>query len=64
MRYPVEQKAETHDRIVEASARSFREHGSEGQGIAKLMKDLGLTHGGFYKHFESKEDRWRQSLQP
>lgn len=56
MRYPVEQKAETHERIIDAATRSFREHGSGGQGIANLMKDLGLTHGGFYRHFESKED--------
>ena len=56
MRYPVEQKAETHEKIVEAAARSFREHGSEGQGLALLMKDVGLTHGGFYRHFKSKED--------
>ena len=56
MRYPVEQKAETHQRIIDAAARSFRELGSEGQGVAQLMKDLGLTHGGFYRHFESKED--------
>lgn len=62
MRYPVEQKAETHDRIIDAAARSFREHGSEGQGVARLMKDLGLTHGGFYRHFESKEDLFVQAI--
>jgi TetR/AcrR family transcriptional repressor of nem operon len=56
MRYPVEQKAETHRRIVNAASRSFRDRGSEGQGIASLMKDLGLTHGGFYRHFKSKDD--------
>jgi TetR/AcrR family transcriptional repressor of nem operon len=56
MRYPVEQKTETHERIVDAAARSFREHGSEGQGVARLMKGVGLTHGGFYRHFKSKED--------
>lgn len=56
MRYPAEQKAETHERIIDAAARSFREHGSEGQGVARLMKDVGMTHGGFYRHFESKED--------
>jgi TetR/AcrR family transcriptional repressor of nem operon len=55
MKYPVEHKAETHERIIDAAARSFREHGSEGQGVAGLMKDVGLTHGGFYRHFESKE---------
>ena len=56
MRYPVEQKTETHERIIDAAARSFRKHGSEGQGVARLMKDVGMTHGGFYRHFESKED--------
>jgi len=62
MRYPVEQKAETHQRIIDAAARSFREHGSEGQGIASLMKDLGLTHGGFYRHFESKADLYVDAI--
>ena len=62
MRYPVEQKAETHERIIEAAARSFREHGSEGQGVARLMKDAGLTHGGFYRHFESKEDLYVDAI--
>src|SRR6266852_6537398 len=50
MRYPAEQKAETHEKILTAAARSFREHGSEANGIARLMKELGLTHGGFYRH--------------
>jgi len=62
MRYPVEQKAETHERIVDAAARSFREQGFEGQGLARLMKDLGLTHGGFYRHFESKEDLYVDAI--
>jgi TetR/AcrR family transcriptional repressor of nem operon len=62
MRYPVEQKAETHEKIVDAAARSFREHGSEGQGLARLMKDAGLTHGGFYKHFDSKEDLYVDAI--
>jgi TetR/AcrR family transcriptional regulator, transcriptional repressor for nem operon len=62
VRYPVEQKAETHERIIDAAARSFREHGSEGQGLAQLMKDAGLTHGGFYRHFESKEDLYVDAL--
>jgi len=62
MRYPVEQKAETHERIIDAAARSFREHGSEGQGVARLMKDVGLTHGGFYRHFESKEDLYVDAI--
>jgi TetR/AcrR family transcriptional regulator, transcriptional repressor for nem operon len=62
MRYPVEQKAETHERIVDAAARSFREHGSEAQGVARLMKDVGLTHGGFYRHFESKEELYVDAI--
>ena len=62
MRYPVEQKAETHERIIDAAARSFRELGSDGQGLAQLMKDLGLTHGGFYRHFESKEDLYVDAI--
>jgi TetR/AcrR family transcriptional regulator, transcriptional repressor for nem operon len=62
MRYPVEQKAETHERIIDAAARSFRELGSEGQGLAQLMKNLGLTHGGFYRHFESKEDLYVDAI--
>ena len=62
MRYPVEQRAETHERIIDAAARSFREHGSEGQGVARLMKDVGLTHGGFYRHFESKEDLYVDAI--
>jgi TetR/AcrR family transcriptional regulator, transcriptional repressor for nem operon len=62
MKYPVEQKAETHQRIIDAAARSFREHGSEGQGLARLMNDVGLTHGGFYRHFESKEDLYVDAI--
>jgi TetR/AcrR family transcriptional repressor of nem operon len=62
MRYPVEQKAETHEKIIAAAARSFREHGSEGPGVARLMKDLGLTHGGFYRHFENKEDLYVDAI--
>jgi len=49
------EKAETHERIVEHAAKAFREHGT-GVGIGEVMKDLGLTHGGFYRHFESKDD--------
>jgi len=62
MKYPVEQKAETHEKIIDAAARSFREHGSEGQGVARLMKNVGLTHGGFYRHFQSKEDLYVDAI--
>ena len=56
MRYPAEHKQQTRHRIVKAAARRFRSRGSEGAGIGELMRDLHLTHGGFYRHFKSKED--------
>src|SRR4051812_12558688 len=43
-------------RIVEIAAQRFREHGFEGIGVADLMREAGLTHGGFYGHFGSKEE--------
>lgn len=49
-------KEETHDRIVRTAARAIRQHGYDGLGVASLMKEAGLTHGGFYAHFGSKTD--------
>jgi AcrR family transcriptional regulator len=48
-------KEATHDRIVEAAARAIRRSGYNGTGVADIMKAAGLTHGGFYAHFESRE---------
>src|SRR5512134_1226082 len=48
-------KEATHDRIVEAAARAIRRSGYNGTGVADIMKDAGLTHGGFYAHFRSRE---------
>lgn len=62
MRYPAKQKAETHKRIVDAAARSFRKHGSERNGIGQVMKELGLTKGGFYRHFKSKGDLYAAAV--
>ena len=45
----------THDRIVEVAARALRRHGFDGVGVADVMKQAGLTHGGFYAHFASRE---------
>src|SRR5436305_35482 len=45
----------THERIVEAAARAIRRSGYDGTGVADIMKDAGLTHGGFYAHFASRE---------
>jgi TetR/AcrR family transcriptional repressor of nem operon len=50
------EKAETHERIVALAAKRFCEKGIEGIGIADLMKEAGLTVGGFYKHFDSRDD--------
>ena len=48
-------KEATHDRIVETAARAIRRSGYGGAGIAEIMKEAGLTHGGFYAHFDSRE---------
>jgi TetR/AcrR family transcriptional regulator, transcriptional repressor for nem operon len=48
-------KEATHDRIVETAARAIRRTGYDGKGVAEIMKEAGLTHGGFYAHFESRE---------
>jgi TetR/AcrR family transcriptional regulator, transcriptional repressor for nem operon len=56
MRVSRQQADENRDRIVGVAARQFRERGFDGIGVADLMKLAGLTHGGFYGHFESKED--------
>jgi TetR/AcrR family transcriptional repressor of nem operon len=48
-------KEATHERIVEAAARAIRRSGYNGTGVADIMKDAGLTHGGFYAHFDSRE---------
>jgi len=50
------EKAKTHKRIVSIASRKFREEGLAGVGIAELMKEAGLTVGGFYKHFDSRDD--------
>lgn len=55
MRYPAEQKAQTHQQIVELAAREFRGKGLQGIGIANLMAQVGLTHGGFYAHFKDRD---------
>jgi TetR/AcrR family transcriptional repressor of nem operon len=56
MRVSRERAAENRDRIIDVAGRLFRERGFDGIGVAGLMKAAGLTHGGFYGHFESKED--------
>jgi len=55
MRYSRQHKLETHARIVKKASVRLREKGAHGIGVADLMKDAGLTHGGFYAHFDSRE---------
>src|ERR1700676_2395293 len=50
------QKTRTHKRIVSIASKRFREDGLAGVGISELMKEAGLTVGGFYKHFDSRDD--------
>jgi TetR/AcrR family transcriptional regulator, transcriptional repressor for nem operon len=48
-------KEATHERIVETAARAIRRSGYDGTGVAEIMKEAGLTHGGFYAHFDSRD---------
>jgi TetR/AcrR family transcriptional regulator, transcriptional repressor for nem operon len=62
MRYRPEHKAEVHQKIVEDASRRVRAEGLNGAAVAAVMADTGLTHGGFYKHFESKDELLLESL--
>ena len=61
MRYSAEQQ-QTRERLVRAAARRFRRRRSQAS-ISKLMRNLHLTHGGFYRHFESKEDLFAEAFE-
>ena len=56
MKVSRQKMAEHRERILAAAANRFREHGFDGISVADLMKEAGLTHGGFYGHFSSKEE--------
>ena len=56
MKVSKQKRAEHREQIITAAARRFRENGFDGIGVADLMKEVGLTHGGFYGHFGSKEE--------
>ena len=62
MRYSAQHKQETRERIVRAASRHFRGQGGEGVAIADLMRKLDLTHGGFYRHFDSKEQLFAEAV--
>ena len=55
MTKPVSKKEQSRERILRAAARAIRKHGYEGVGVADVMQEAGLTHGGFYAHFESRD---------
>ena len=63
MRKSRQEAAETRQRIVDAASKRFRESGIDSTALADLMAQAGLTHGGFYKHFESKEQVVLEALQ-
>jgi TetR/AcrR family transcriptional repressor of nem operon len=62
MRYGPEHKIESHQKIVKDASRRVRAEGLNGATVSTVMKDAGLTHGGFYKHFGSKDDLLLESL--
>lgn len=62
MRYGPEHKAEIHHKIVTDASRRVRAEGLTGAAVSAVMRDAGLTHGGFYKHFGSKDELLLESL--
>jgi TetR/AcrR family transcriptional regulator, transcriptional repressor for nem operon len=62
MRYSQEHKARNREKILSMAARSFREHGGDTSGIGTVMKKVGLTKGGFYRHFASKDDLFVEAV--
>ena len=63
MRYPAEHKKEVRQRIVKDASRRVRGEGLSGAAVVAVMRDTGLTHGGFYKHFKSKDELLLESIQ-
>ncbi|MVV48188.1 TetR/AcrR family transcriptional regulator [Pseudomonas sp. PB120] len=63
MRYSQDHKAQTHQRIIKEASERFRRDGIGATGLQPLMKALGLTHGGFYSHFKSKDELVEKALQ-
>src|SRR3954463_8999940 len=62
MRYAKTHKQETKDRVVKIAAKMLREKGPDGVGVAEVMREADLTHGGFYAHFPSKDAFLTESL--
>ena len=62
MRYPAEQKDETRAKIISVASRLFRERGADASGIGSVMKEIGLTKGGFYRHFNSRDHLYVEAI--
>jgi TetR/AcrR family transcriptional repressor of nem operon len=62
VRYSKEHKAETRKKILSAAARLFRQRGYDGVGVDSVMNEVGLTAGGFYAHFPSKEALFAEAM--
>jgi len=62
MRYQPEHKVEVHQKIVKDASRRVRTEGLTGAAVSAVMRDTGLTHGGFYKHFRSKDELLIEAL--
>jgi TetR/AcrR family transcriptional repressor of nem operon len=62
MRYPPEHKQHTRERVLRSAARALRRAGPEKVAVAEVMREAGLTHGGFYAHFGSKEEMLARAI--
>lgn len=62
MRYGAQHKVEVHQKIVKDAARRMRAEGISGAAVSAVMRDAGLTHGGFYRHFSSKDELLLESV--
>jgi AcrR family transcriptional regulator len=63
MSSPPSRKAQSHDRIVDVASRAIRRAGYRGVGVADIMNEAGLTHGGFYAHFASRDALLVEAMQ-
>lgn len=63
MRYDRHHKQATLKRVIHEASQAFRSHGPEGGSVQEVMRRAGLTHGGFYAHFKSKDDLLRQAVE-
>src|SRR3979411_403724 len=63
MRYSENHKQETRARVLKVAAKTLREKGPDKLGVAEVMEAAGLTHGGFYAHFASKDDLVSQAIE-